>query len=262
MKVLLKSLLLFLSLSSSFAYDIVWFGAHPDDEIYVAPLLKRLCVEQGNTCHMIVLTLGESGKCHLKTDCTDLANIRRQEMEKAASIFNARLYQYDLGDGTSSDKNKVLENWINKLGGPENAFLEISNLFQRINPRFVFTFDPRNGVYCHSDHRASGFLSLAVLEKMNFPKKRVLLVESLPETGNINGRMWAGYKSIADTPEVLSFNVKSTWDSLIDVMNSHQSQFTPLMKETIYTAPSDFQKLYFLRWSDAKENDLRFNICS
>ena len=42
---------------------ILWFGAHPDDELFFAPLLGRLHATRGARLHFVVATRGERGPC-------------------------------------------------------------------------------------------------------------------------------------------------------------------------------------------------------
>lgn len=260
----LSYLFLLLSITFSFssqAKDYLWIGAHPDDEMYVAPLFKKLCVEKRNQCHIIVFTLGEKGHCHLGRACRRLSNVRRNEMRNSANHLNAKLYQFNLGDGTSPDLGKVANTWVKKLGGTNKAYKKLSDLIKKINPTTIYTFDPRHGVYCHADHRATGVIALSLLEKMKFPKSKVQLVESIPKAGRSNGNDWVGFQTIPRVPQISTFHAHPLWDELTDVMSIHKSQFTQDDIDAAASAPKRYQKLYFIKWIDTNKNDSRFNIC-
>lgn len=48
---------------------LLWVGAHPDDEVYAAPLIADLCLDEGYACTLAVVTRGESGSCGLPDGC-------------------------------------------------------------------------------------------------------------------------------------------------------------------------------------------------
>ena len=51
------------------ARSVLWVGAHPDDEVLLAPVLAKLCLLERLDCHLLVLTRGEAGICLLPGGC-------------------------------------------------------------------------------------------------------------------------------------------------------------------------------------------------
>src|SRR5207248_1606521 len=68
---------------------ILWIGAHPDDEILVAPILGRECVERGAQCALLVMTRGEGGGS---------TEVRTAEMQRAAELLHATLTHWTFAD--------------------------------------------------------------------------------------------------------------------------------------------------------------------
>jgi LmbE family N-acetylglucosaminyl deacetylase len=68
---------------------ILWIGAHPDDEAFVAPLLGRSCAEKEESCSLLVMTRGEEG---------GNAAIRSAEMQRAADFLGAHLTLWTFSD--------------------------------------------------------------------------------------------------------------------------------------------------------------------
>src|SRR5437764_2760441 len=82
--------------------SVLWVAAHPDDEVLVAPVLSRLCVDEGLRCSFLVLTRGEHGECLLPGGCKpDLATVRTAEMVRAAKLYRAQLTLWSLEDGAA-----------------------------------------------------------------------------------------------------------------------------------------------------------------
>src|SRR5689334_7682364 len=80
--------------------SVLWIAAHPDDETLAAPLLSRLCLDEGLQCSFLVFTRGEKGACLLPGGCRpDLGTVRAAEMARAAKLFHAGLTLWSLPDG-------------------------------------------------------------------------------------------------------------------------------------------------------------------
>src|SRR2546422_414200 len=68
---------------------ILWIGAHPDDEILIAPILGRQCAERGAQCALLVMTHGEAGGA---------GATRAAEMQAAAVFLHAHLTLWAFSD--------------------------------------------------------------------------------------------------------------------------------------------------------------------
>src|SRR5262249_15706007 len=118
------------------ARSIVWVGAHPDDEVVVAPLLAPICRDTPTRCTFIVLTHGGS------------ADVRADEDRASASYLNALLFHFDNPDGTADqwDANALRSS--------------IATIIRNAGADLVITFDPRHGSSCHPDHRKTAEIVL------------------------------------------------------------------------------------------------------
>src|SRR5437016_11853921 len=83
---------------------LLWIGAHPDDEILIAPLLGRECVERSAQCSLLVMTLGEAG---------GPGAVRAAEMQAAADALHAQLTLWAFSD-VMGDADAV---WSAEAGG-------------------------------------------------------------------------------------------------------------------------------------------------
>jgi LmbE family N-acetylglucosaminyl deacetylase len=222
--------------------SLLWVGAHPDDELWVAPLLGRLCVEEGLACALLVLTRGEAGKCLRAQGCgPDLGAVRAQEMRRAARLFGARLYQWSLADGGGS-------------GWGAGALGRVSALLSAVDPDLVLTFDPRHGSTCHPDHRAAAALVLEGLERS--PRRRaVYLVETLLDAGAPPGsyRLSSAADALAggiafDANQALGASRAPAWHYVQAAARIHASQFdadalralarVPARQRAVFLAPA------------------------
>lgn len=63
---------------------ILWIGAHPDDELFVAPWLARLRTTAGAKLGFLVATRGEQGDCGVSQPRhRDVGSVREAEMRDA-----------------------------------------------------------------------------------------------------------------------------------------------------------------------------------
>jgi LmbE family N-acetylglucosaminyl deacetylase len=144
------------------AKSLLWVGAHPDDETIAAPLIARLCVDEGISCTFLVMTKGEAGTCRLPNGChPDLGTVRAAEMRRSARLFGARLNQWSLPDGGG------LTGWNAASGGPDALVGRVASLIGRVKPDLVLTLDPRHGSTCHPDHRAAGEVVLEAVQRLS-----------------------------------------------------------------------------------------------
>lgn len=154
--------------SGPFLYSsILWIGAHPDDELFIAPFLGDACRERGVRCHLLVATRGERGECLLPGGCNpDLETVRSEEMKNAAALFNASLTQGDFPDASATTVSGVIEEWSNKAGGKDRLLDIIDRQIRNANVEAVITFDPDHGSTGHVDHRAVGELVREVIDRL------------------------------------------------------------------------------------------------
>lgn len=210
------------------ARSVLWVGAHPDDEVIAAPLLARLCVEEGLACAFLVFTRGEAGQCRLANGChPDLASVRSAEMLHSARLFGAQLTQWSLPDGGGST------GWAAASGGLEALLSQTASVVQALNPDIVLTFDPRHGSTCHPDHRAAGDLVLQAVTQL--PRRpTVYLLETVvsgstvpftislaPGATLVQGAF--GFDANQTLPSVR----QTAWQFTTLAAQAHPSQFVP-----------------------------------
>jgi LmbE family N-acetylglucosaminyl deacetylase len=194
---------------------VLWIGAHPDDELFVAPYLGHLR-ERGATIGFLVATRGEQGPCHRPEGCEpDLATVREAEMRDAAAVFGGEVWFADCRDGSGGTAELVLEAWANDAGGTDaldSRFLSIVNAFA---PDLILSFDGHNGVPNHPDHIAAG--RMAAHLPLRAP---LLLAES-----RLN---WQPPLTVSPAVlDAVAFDARDWWDWLLRDLACHRSQMRP-----------------------------------
>ncbi|HSP15780.1 MAG TPA: PIG-L family deacetylase [Thermoanaerobaculia bacterium] len=211
------------------ARRILWIAAHPDDELMIAPLLGRYCIEGTSRCSLLVTTRGENGPCELPGGCSDLGAIREQEMRSAAALFHASLTQWSLPDVMSD----VAAAW-----GPDI----VTRLRQSIvidQPTVVITFDPSHGSTCHPAHRPIGALVLDAIAAMGSDAPGVFLVETRA-TLDDRDRFANGLPD-----QAITIDARGTWHDLTEDAALHTSQFSNALVGSLAETP-DAERFLFV----------------
>jgi LmbE family N-acetylglucosaminyl deacetylase len=205
---------------------ILWIGAHPDDELFVAPYLGAMHEEQGATIGFFVATRGERGPCYLKGGCKpNLATVRTREMEKAAELFGGGVTFGDLPDGSGRTPEQVLKVWSRK----KRRFLKAIEAFA---PDQIMTLDPHHSG--HPDDMAVGRIVTGF--DLRVP---IVLAESRPS--------WT-YPMII-TPAVENaeaFDARTHWHWLVLDLECHPSQMRRVMIEDFFAASDANRKVWLL----------------
>jgi len=117
--------------------------AHPDDEVFCSGTILKL-TDSDNDVTLIVGTQGEKGSHNPSLTPEAIADIRRAEMELAASHLGVReVVQLGYKDGELQYATDLKET--------------LFRLVRSIRPDIVITFDPWKRYEIHSDHRVIGF---------------------------------------------------------------------------------------------------------
>jgi len=210
------------------ARSLLWVGAHPDDEVIAAPLLGRLCVEEGLACTFLVITKGEAGQCRLANGChPDLGSVRSAEMRRSARLFGAQLTQWNLPDGGGG------AGWAAASGGLEALLSQTGSLIQALDPDVILTFDPRHGSTCHPDHRAAGDLVLQAAARV--PRRPTVYLLETVVTGSTvpftisyaSGGTLAQGTFGFDGNQSLPSVRQTAWQFTVLAAQAHPSQFVP-----------------------------------
>lgn len=237
------------------AHSILWVGAHPDDEVLVAPLLARWCLDEQLRCTFLVFTSGEKGKCLLPGGCLpNLATVRRAEMRNVARFYGARLVHWTLPDGAGQADGSAPA-WDTARGGHRALIAAIGREIDAAGADVVLTLDPFHGSTCHVDHRAVGSLvseaiqaasshpTLYFLETRWEVKTSPLVLSSRPAAPLTAGAFAFDANLTRGTPP------RPAWMALVDDASRHPSQFdqewlralsrVPAARRAIYLAPAD-----------------------
>jgi LmbE family N-acetylglucosaminyl deacetylase len=229
------------------ASSVLWIGAHPDDETLLAPLLGRLCLDEGLKCSFLVVSRGEAGHCLLPKGCKpDLATVRTREMQRAAAHFRAQLTLWNLPDGGASNGA-----WDVASGGHEALVARVSGLVARKKPDVVLTFDPRHGSTCHTDHTALGSLVLEAVARLPNPPATYLLETRVTFTATPFAMHFASAAPFSagafafDANQLLQVPGRpAAWESVRDVMRLHPSQFSEQELQAIRAVPTRERAVY------------------
>jgi LmbE family N-acetylglucosaminyl deacetylase len=200
---------------------VMWIGAHPDDELLLAPLLGRTCAAAD--CTFLVMTRGENGACKLAGGCGDLGALRSAEMQSAAASLHARVTQWSYAY-TMTDVDAT---W--SAGDRAALVAQIADAVAGEHADVVYTFDPAHGSTGHPAHRAIGQLVLDALGPA-----RVRFVETL-----VTG--FAFSPARADAVEV---DATADWHYLVEDARIHASQFAPADVEAL--ANAEVKKLWWM----------------
>lgn len=182
-------------------YDLISFGAHPDDiEVGTGGVLIDLA-ERGYKCGIVIMTKGEMG-----TGGT--ADIREAEVADAARILGADiLAQYDWGD--------------TKLEDSYDKRREIARVIRKARPRIILAPYPHVGHgrrQSHPDHVACGIISinatnLAALKKADVEGERHLVK-----------RIFHYFLPPQVYPNFV-VDITPHFDRWIEALSAHKSQF-------------------------------------
>jgi LmbE family N-acetylglucosaminyl deacetylase len=231
---------------------ILWIGAHPDDELFVAPWLARLRTTAGAKLAFLVATRGERGDCRLTSrGAKDLGAIRETEMADAAAAFDGELQFLGWRDGTAAEPADVLRTWAGEAGGRNALRDQLRNAITALAPDWIVTFDRRHGCTWHADHRALGALvqSLALPIPMTLAESRITFAQPL--------RIDPGVENAE------AVNVSATWDELLHDMACHPSQFAAETIELFRNVPEEERVVWLLHTGPARRwQYLRDNVAS
>jgi LmbE family N-acetylglucosaminyl deacetylase len=213
---------------------ILWIGAHPDDEMYVAPWLGLLVTRHAATVHFLVATSGERGSGLLQNTLpTSVAEVREAEMTRAARVFDGEVTFVRLPDGTSNEPEGVLRAWADHVGGLRKLKATFETLIMQQRPDRIVTFDRHHGCTWHADHRAIG----ALVQALALPIPTTL-VTSRPE--------FFPLRFMNGTFASQALDVRETWHYLLQDLECHQSQFTSGFMRLFRTA-DDATKIVWLK---------------
>jgi LmbE family N-acetylglucosaminyl deacetylase len=196
--------------------EILWIGAHPDDELFVAAWLSLLALRNAAKIHFLVLTSGERGRGLLPdADPAHVARVREDEMRAAAAVFGGDVRFARLPDGSADEPEDVLRAWAHAAGGTRALRAYVRTLVDEVQPDRIVTFNRHHGCTWHADHRAAGTL----VQQLALPVP-VTLVESRVEL------LHAPLRFTPADARAHAVDVRATWNDLLRVVECHRSQFS------------------------------------
>lgn len=196
---------------------------HPDDEVTVAGTLMKL-KDEGHEIHMVCLTRGEKGKSSGIEDEVLLANLRTEEMQKAADIIGAD--QLHLKNYPDSGLEKI---------GLDSLKEIVGKLIDEINPDVLISYDSKVGLYGHPDHRLTGLAVEEVfLEKRELPKftpQEMYQVTLCKKQVKLALKLSSGFqRNYPEDPALglpkpdFSVGTQAYFPRTLEVMEAHQTQ--------------------------------------
>jgi LmbE family N-acetylglucosaminyl deacetylase len=214
---------------------ILWIGAHPDDELFVAPWLARLRRTAGAKIVFLIATRGERGDCSpaLRSEL-DLGSVREAEMKDAAASFDAELQFLGWRDGIAQQPEDVLRGWASDAGGRKSLRKQLRAAVEGLSPDWIVTFDRHHGCTWHADHRALGALvqSLALSIPVTLAESRITFSSPLHIQPGVR--------------EAVPVDCRGTWDDLVRDMAFHRSQFDPETVELFRKVPQEQRIVWLL----------------
>lgn len=248
--------------------NLLWIGAHPDDETFAMPLMADLCLRRGARCHFLVLTDGGKGNCQLAPErcgfqdaggapAGSLGQQRLAEHAQVAAALDATVRAPALEDSASSTIAGVLTRWEAQLGGTEPQALararqEVVAAIAASNADVILTFDPRHGTYCHPDHRAASLLAIVAATEAGFDPDRVLMLENtspyVSAAGDLTMRAW-----VPADPGLLLYDAHAagTWSAIAGTLSLYPTQFRPDQVQLLSQLQVAARKTAFLPLSAA-----------
>lgn len=191
-------------------YDVLSFGAHPDDvEVGTGGVLIRLR-DLGYRVGIVCLTEGEMGTGGTR-------GIRRKETESAARIMGADIIKrLDWGD------TRLFDSYENRL--------EVAGIIRRCRPRIIFAphWDGYTGRrQSHPDHLATGRIV------MNAANLAALIKLGGEYTAHRTGAIYHYFLPSGVSPSFV-VDITSQFERWMQSLSAHKSQFLNPKKSRDY----------------------------
>jgi len=208
---------------------VLWVGAHPDDEVLVAPLLAAVISPS-----ILVFTRGEAGTCGLPGGCgDDLGAVRSEEMILSAALLHASLTQWSFGDAPG-DVDAV---WSAEAGSHAELVRLLEGVIAAERPDLICTFDPNHGSTCHAAHLAVGALVAEAAAETRTP---VLFLETSAEFLGDGFR----FRDADADADAGAFDARPGWHWLVSDAAVHASQFTAAQIAALRDLPPEERQVW------------------
>lgn len=233
---------------------LVWFGAHPDDEIYAAPLINAFCRTAGKSCVLVTVTKGEAGQCVKPGGCNpNLATVRSSELVASANYMGVtQARQYTLVDGSAATVSGVMTNWAAQAGNMTNLTNFIKTEINNFGADAILTMDPRHGTSCHADHRATAELIKNGAQAAGFSLSSIYMVESVLDAN--------GFKPAANDSNITTYSIDALWTLILHLMDAvYQSQYTDAAVTAVDGVPAAGRTLSVMTMDKLQTPDARYD---
>lgn len=238
---------------------ILFVGAHPDDELGVAPLLADACLHRGAQCHFVVAADANSPGCLLTVglhDFQECSRIRRKEMNASAQLFRGTVEFFGFDDlfysHNSAGVQRVVDHWSQQAGSREALVSRFAKVLQERRPALVFALDPRHGSSCSPAHRAASAILLEAVSRQPVSQRPEIWFEQSDlidarseEVARINkAGGFVGWPQTAvatltyDASQSLPSG-KEAYDYVRQVRRAHATQFPDEAAEKVHLDPAD-----------------------
>ena len=171
--------------------------------------------------------------------------------------------QWDLGNEAANTIDDALANFVAHAGSNELLVQKIGDEIARLAPDAIITFDPRNGVTCHPDHRATAAALIVALKNrplVSAAQTWLLATRLVTDGRDLASTAWIGHEPYAADPAAKTLAVAPWWQYVAETLRAHQSQFQPSTVEKFEAAPTDKRIVSVLALRDVVENDARY-VC-
>lgn len=199
--------------------------AHPDDEVFMGPILTRYARE-GVKVYLAIATRGEKGTNDFaKIPAGDpLADARRGEATCACKELGIEPpIFFNLNDGELGAMTSPLAKNVQAVAD------NVQQLIDRLHPQVILTWGPEGG-YGHPDHRLVSDAVTQVVQSQH-PDLKLYYAGLSPAQAKALNLVWNATISFHTThPDYLTVNVSYTpkdFDNFRRGFECHKSQYTP-----------------------------------
>lgn len=191
------------------AKNVLVIYPHPDDAELVAGGTIALLTGDGAAVTYAAATDGDMGTFDPGVPPAQIAAVRRQEQQEAASLLGVRKVEW-LG---------FHDCFLPEVGVLRRSMVKV---IRQVKPDFVITLDPWLPYESHPDHRKT---AMAAVEAATFSAFPLAYPEDIQE-GLMPWQVTGVAMALSTRPNTF-INIEPTWEKKIQACLCHKSQFPP-----------------------------------
>lgn len=226
--------------------------AHPDDEVFMGPILTRYARE-GVKVYLAIATKGEKGAHDFaKIPAGDqLADARRGEATCACKELGIEPpIFFNLNDGELGAVTRPLAKNVQAVA--EN----LQQLLNQLHPKVILTWGPEGG-YGHPDHRLVSDAVTQVVQSEHSDIRLYYAGLSAAQAELLNAA-WRPFH--ATDPTYLTVHISYTprdFENFKRAFECHKSQFTPEKFKSLEKAMNEGWQgtVFFREWNSTRSTD-------